>query len=227
MTRILSWLAVIVVVVGGAEARGDGLLYQLPEDGGWARFEIEITNKNNAVRKVGLIMRSVGRVAESEGSRWLEFQIPQEDGTKTVKVLIPEKRLKEGEAPLEHVLRAWAKRGDNAPESVMRVRDYWLLLVLAGPLNDVKKLDEKTLESPLGALECKGLSGSAQLRDDYGNDIDLTYAIRRHEKAPFGVVACAIDSVVRKDGAVKSQTKIELKLVEAGKGAKADLQNYE
>src|SRR5262245_3407124 len=96
-------------------ARADGLLYQLPEDGSWVRFEAQYTFKAEGMEKPGqgtgtLTMASVGKVVEgSEPCRWIEFELKLKDiGPEQVlirKLLIPEKYLKKGENATEHVVR--------------------------------------------------------------------------------------------------------------------------
>jgi hypothetical protein len=227
MSQRLTGAALIVSVLTAPSVWADGLLYQLPDDGAWARFELQITDNNASSRKVEVIMRSVGRMASEPPARWLEFKVPSEDETRTLKLLIPERYLKEGEQPIEHIIRAWRKDSEAIPVSVPRMRDFWMLVFLAGPLRDVKTLDSKSIETPLGALECPGLVGQSHVREDDGYEEDLTYTVRRHAKAPFGVVACDIDCVVTKDGKLHGKVKYELKLVEVGKDAVSELRGYE
>jgi hypothetical protein len=226
MPRFLISLTVALVSLANIPARADGLLYRLPKDGTWARFELRYTNDNGVVRKENLFMRSVGRTYDSDGSRWLELKYPQEEGTKTVKLLIPERRLQEGESPLDHVLRAWVRRGE-ATESLAKARDFWLLVALAGPLTQVEKLEPKAVDGPLGELECPGLTGRAHVREDDGFELDLTYTIRRHEKSPFGVVTCDIDGIILRGGEKKAKFKVEFRLAEVGEDAKSELSGYE
>jgi hypothetical protein len=113
-------LASLVVIISAPAARADGLLYQLPKDGDAAQFELKITNDKENTRTETVVMRSVGRVGDG---RWLEFKLPNEDSTQTIKALFPERALREGESPLEHVVRAWSKIGDDMPAALSRVRD--------------------------------------------------------------------------------------------------------
>ena len=224
--RFLIALAVASVSLASTPARADGLLYRLPKDGTWARFEMRHTNDNAVVRKTDVFMRSVGRTDDSEGSRWLELKYPQEEGTRTVKLLIPEQRLQEGESPLDHVLRAWVRKGE-ATESLAKARDFWLLVLLAGPLTQVEELERKAVDSPLGELECPGLTGRAHVREDDRFELDLTYTTRRHEKAPFGVVTCDIDGILLRGGEKKAKFKIEFRLAEVGENAMSEMSGYE
>jgi hypothetical protein len=226
MPRLLCWFAVLLASVVGTAARADGLLYQLPEDGAWVRFDLESSSDGNAPRQESVFLRSVGRAFEGDGSRWLELKVPQEEGTQIIKLLIPERRLKEGEAPLEHVIRGWVKRRAT-PDVLMNPRGLWQLMLLPGPLDEVKELESKVVDGPLGELKCQGLTGRAQVTEDDGHQEELTYTIRRHPKSPFGVVTCTIDGIVKFGGKTKARFKLELKLAEVGKDAKSELPGYE
>jgi len=66
----LLWATVagVCVLVPGI-ARADGLFYQLPEDGSWARFELQYTFKLDGMEKAGkgkgtMTMASVGKVLD-------------------------------------------------------------------------------------------------------------------------------------------------------------------
>jgi hypothetical protein len=205
-------------------ARADGLLYQLPADGAWAEFELKITNDKENPRNEKVVMRSVGRTGND---RWLEFKLPDEDSTQILKVLFPERVLKEGESPMEHVVRGWRKSGGDVPVALSRVRDFWLLVFLAGPLSDVKKLDAEEMDTPFGKVRCEGLTGRAHVREDDGYEEDLIYRIRQHRDAPFGVVWCRIECQVRRDGKHLDRVTYELKLIAAGTNAQSELREYQ
>jgi hypothetical protein len=222
MNRLV--LAGLAFVAAASLAQADGLLYQLPDDGASVQFELRITNDKENPRVETVDMRSVGRAGDA---RWLEFKLPEEESTKTLKVLIPERVLKEGESPMEHVVRAWSKSGDDLPVALSRVRDFWLLIFLAGPLSDITKLESEEIDSPLGRLKCEGLTGRAHVREDDGYEEDLTYQIRRHKDAPFGVVSCRIECRVSRAGEKLDKVTYELKLTGVGKGAESELRGYQ
>src|SRR5262249_12441601 len=112
-------------------ARADGLLYQLPEDGSWIRFAAQYTYKFDGMEKVGqgtgtMTMASIGKAREGgEECRWIEFNVKLKDdgGEHTLirKLLIPEKYLKKGENPTEHVVRGWAKFDNEGVERAVPV----------------------------------------------------------------------------------------------------------
>ena len=184
--------AAVLLVSLSAVARADGLLYKLSEDGSWVRFKMEYTLQVGGMDQSSegaVTMSSVGAVKENDQPlRWIEFKLEPENDKEVVKLLVPEKHLKGGEDPLTHVARAWIKRANSEAEPLADPAGHDALKVLlAGPLKDLKKLDKQTVESKLGKLECEGLTGQTHLKS--GNEeVDVTYTVRLHDRAPFGVV---------------------------------------
>src|SRR5262245_56351211 len=231
----LLWATVtgVCVLVPGS-AHADGLFYQLPEDGAWVRFELQYTFKIDGMEKAGqgkgtMTMASVGKaVAGSEPCRWIECKVQLGDvGPEQIlirKLLIPEKYLKKGENPTEHVVRGWAKFNDEAVERAVPVHGRWPAY-LAGPLQDEKKLDQELVESKLGALKCEGVTGWIQYKE---GDVHMkvTFETRLHEKAPFGVVSCRMQFEMTRDGKVQQTVDATTKLVDFGKDAKTALPDH-
>jgi hypothetical protein len=65
------------------------LLYQLPEDGAWVRFDVEYTFKSEGLELSGqqtITMASVGKTFEGpDECRWIEFKIlATENGTERI-----------------------------------------------------------------------------------------------------------------------------------------------
>jgi hypothetical protein len=231
----LLWTTVTgVCVPSPGIARADGLLYQLPEDGSWVRFESQRTFKLDGMEKRGqgtgtMTMASVGKAVEgSEQCRWVEFKVQLKDiGPEQIlirKLLIPVKYLKRGENPTEHVVRGWAKVNDEAVERAVPVHGRWPAY-LAGPLQDEKKLDQQLVESTLGALKCEGVTGWIQYKE---GDLHtkVTFETRLHEKAPFGVVSCRMLFEVKRDGKVQQTIDAPAKLSDFGKDAKTALPDH-
>jgi hypothetical protein len=215
-------------------ARADGLLYQLPEDGSWVRFEAPYSFKVDGMEEPGrgtgtLTMASVGKAVESsEPCRWIEFKVCLKDvGPEQIlirKLLIPEKYLRKGENPTEHVVRGWAKFNDDAVERAVPVHGRWPAY-LAGPLQDEKKLDKRLVETKLGALQCDGVTGWIQYRE---GDVHMkvTFEARLHETAPFGVISCRMQFEMNREGQVLQTVDATAKLVDFGKDAKTALPDH-
>jgi hypothetical protein len=218
----------VAMLVAAATARGDGLLYQVPADGTWARYDVTITNRVGDKRKVEVTFKVVGTVEQNgEKLRWIEVKHPVEGQTHIVKMLIPEKHLKAGEEPLRHVQRAWRKRGGRQPESLGQARGFWLEVLLAGPLSNVEKLEKAPVQSKLGERECEGLSGQARIVENGGYQLDLKYRVRRHPEAPFGVVACHVENKVSRNGRDQGTSSFDIILSDLGTDAESELQGYE
>jgi hypothetical protein len=223
-----------VCVLGPDTARADGLLYQLPDDGSWVRFDASYTFKLDGMEKAGqgtgtMTMASVGKALDgSEACRWIEFKVQLKDSgmehTLIRKLLIPEKYLKKGENPTAHVVRGWAKFNDEAVERAVPIHGRWPAY-LSGPLQDEKKLDGQLVESKLGALRCDGVTGWIEYKE---GDVHMkvTFETRLHEKAPFGVVSCRMQFEMKRDGKVQQTVDATLKLTDFGKDARSALPDH-
>lgn len=73
------WLALLAVTALLSPAAADGLLYRLPEDGSYARFDLDIKEqRGEAVGKMltgSLMMSSVGaKEVDGKKCRWSEIK---------------------------------------------------------------------------------------------------------------------------------------------------------
>jgi hypothetical protein len=215
-------------------ARADGLLYQLPKDRSWVRFAGQYTFKLDGMEQAGqgtgtMTMASVGKALEgSEACRWIEFTVRLKDsGTEHTlirKLLVPEKYLKKGENPTEHVVRGWAKYDDEGVGPAVPVHGRWPAY-LAGPLQDKRKLEKQLVESKLGALECEGVTGWIEYQE---GDLHtkVTFETRLPEKAPFGVVSSRMQFEVTSDGKVQQTIDATLKVTDFGSDAETALPDH-
>lgn len=233
MRAILFSAAFAFFCSAAATARGDGMLYQLPEDGAWVQFDLTAVSKFGSREedaKGTLRMASVGRITENrEPHRWIEvkFDAKTSDGKNEVllsKVLVPEKFLKKGEKPLAHVIRAWLRKDDKKPEKIDIANDFrnledspWLV-ILAGPLKDAKQLDAITVESKRGKLSCAGVNGTMPLGGQDSKGV-VSVETRLHDNAPFGVVSSRWVLTHGKEGTMTFQ----LKLADYGTKAQSEL----
>ena len=104
--------AALLVALASYVPVPEGLFYQLPPDGSWARFEAPWTYRAGDQTMTGsqtLWMASVGEVTENgEPCRWIEFRLDAvEDGVAKFwirKLLIPVRYLRRGENPTTHVI---------------------------------------------------------------------------------------------------------------------------
>ena len=227
--RILT--AVTLLSLASGTARADGLLYQLPKDGAWVVFDwqgnLEFGGKKfNS--KGSLTMSSVGRTMEGDDEcRWIEFK-REAPYTPIYKVLIPEKYLRKGENPFDHMVRAWFKAGDrDVRELDESTAGPYLSVWLGGPLDDAEKLDKKVVDSKLSKLECEGLTGYTEYKSADGRmEIQSTHHIWLHKKALFGVVSARIKSETTLNGQPYLNWTATLKLSDFGEGAESELPNH-
>lgn len=218
--RIVIVAAVLLILpLFRDPAYAEGLLYRLPKDGTWTRFEYVCTGKSDQpARKGSLWMASVGQATvDGEACRWIELR--QDEATlgrpirKTYKVLVPERYLGRGQSPLNHVVRGWFKGTGEAkaldPKSIRGI----LWITLAPPLSDVEELNAEVIVSKLGELACPGLKTTGKFPVSE-MDWDVTFETRLHPNAPFGVVTCDF----RERG-----SHFAMKLIDFGDGAKSEI----
>jgi hypothetical protein len=228
----------LLLAVFAPPARADGVLYRLPEDGAWVRFDVTMTlNEADGDQGSGtgsLTMSSVGRTQlGGEDCRWIEFHLhttvadgaAKDEDDMIAKVLIPEKHLNAGNSPFDHLARGWLKWENNDPVELRQApfgHGSLAAALLAGPPEDAKKLDKQRVQSKLGELDCEGTTGTATFEDGESR-LAITDHTRLHEKAPFGVVACRMDFKVSRNGQVQSSGTMALKLADLGTGAESEL----
>jgi len=228
---------IALLTLGTPTTRADGLLYQLPDDGAWVRFDMELIAQRDGMEtklKGFLTMSSVGQQTENgEKCRWIEFDgnVKNADGKRTfvAKALIPERYLKKDKKPLDHFVRGWLREADNVPQSLAPpdvYRQGFFPAFLSGPLKDAENLDVELVECKLGKLQCAGVAGRGEYQQGR-YETHLTFQIRLHEKAPFGVVSARMECEGRRDGQVRESGTVTLNLAEIGDKATTKLPDYQ
>jgi len=250
--RVCCLVAVVfVLTLAAGPVRADGLIYNLPKDGTWVSYQVEVrmvtdgktntwTNSTDKFR-----LASVGEVVEDgQKCRWIEIawnaMVTKADTAvrekHVIKVLIPEKSLMKGESPLDHLIRAWktfspGTAQTRAPTKV-ELRDPMgaigtpmvMLLALAGPLKDAKPLPKAEVESKLGRLQCEGVTGTVELNRAVGAPMRWVMENRLHPDAPFGVVSGRWKSgLVTADGAQNRGIEYTLKVTDFGDKAVSEM----
>jgi len=94
---------------------------QLPKDGWWVRYFVTMTREGIEDITTKRTYSLVGTTTENgEKCRWVEIKSVQlingKEQTNTMKFLIPEKELLDGEKPLESLVRAWRQFDDGPVE---------------------------------------------------------------------------------------------------------------
>lgn len=233
--RILSTITLVALLaIPSAATRADGLIYKLPKDGTSVEFEMKGSYERNGQTMEfdgTFSMSSVGKeTVDGEACRWIEFKMvmKREGNEQTIlsKVLVPEKQLAAGKSPISHVKKAWLKQGDREAKEVdlSGPQAGPMPALLAGPFSDAKKLEAETIDSGLGKLECKGVTGSTQFKQG-SQDHKYTFTNRLNDKAPFGVVTSEMKFEMTRDGQQAGSGTMTLKLVKVGKDAVTEIPN--
>src|SRR5262245_58086993 len=162
----------LLTYAGFYPVHADGLVHQLTADVTSARFDLVIKISENGMEKTGkgtMDMASVGQVdVDGKKCRWIEFRLKLNlDGielTTIAKALIPESALKAGENPGAAMVRGWLQdqgRDSEELKDIQSQRAGPLPAFLAGPLQNVKKLDKTVIDNKaLGKIECTGEKGT-------------------------------------------------------------------
>ena len=224
-------VAALLVFLAPLVPAPEGLFYQLPPDGAWARFEAPWTYKAGDQTLTGsqtLWMASVGEVTEKgERCRWIEFRLDAvEAGVKKFwirKLLIPVRYLRRGENPTAHVIRGWTLQEDRGVEPAVAVHGRWPAF-LAGPLEDPHVLPSATVKTSLGELSAEGETGWIAF-DEGTMHSKVSFETRLHPKAPFGVIASRIRFEVTTESGAYS-IDAHATLVATGTGAVTGLPDW-
>lgn len=237
--RYLTLLRMLILGVSAlvwvAPARSDGLVYRLPEDGAWAQYDMQlrIGAAGTGLELKGQVkISSVGvETVGDEKCRWLEIRVDlKADGREQIvlnKALIPEKHLGRGKAPVENIIRAWNKTGDEEVKSLTDMKSPQagvFQILLTGPDANATKLEPITLENAkLGKLESAGELATREY-DQSQTKVKATYEHRLSDKAPFGVVSTKI-KFQGGDGGGFGEGEVTLTLVDVGDTALTELPN--
>ncbi len=224
-----------------ATVLADGLIYQLPPDGTWARFQADVTGERpdgTVETMTGTFTLSSVGVAEVDGEacRWIEIRrdLKRNDQSVTAlhKLLIPEKHLGKGQDPLPHVHKAWFSPSQTLNGTAQEIpglkgtdRQQLNMLhpYLYGPIKNSKPLSPLEVESKLGKLNCEGVTAQENTEPGTNVTLDSTYLLRLHRSAPFGVVTYESTSKLQLNNKDQGAMKLKLKLMDFGKGAKSKL----
>ena len=167
----------------------DGLIYQLPADGTWVRYDIQIEgtgrSEGRAPRELkvkGSFTVSLVGQAMDDGvkCRWVEIKSevsevgkPKDLNLVLLKLLIPEENLKRGKDPLDDVRRIYYSRKISGGEvtPVEKIEEPWrkryeierFRSFFPKPLEAVKRLGKETVVTGIGRLECEVMSGKSSL----------------------------------------------------------------
>jgi len=224
---------------GGALAIAGGIISELPKDGTWARFDMQYQrlDSEGVVRQTvpgSFRVGSVGRVdVDGLQSRWIQLDYRQtfDDGKEhyeTRKLLITESSFVADANPLDHVKRAWERLGEAGRST--EVKEFGIPFRIAlspvfhGRLQQVTVLENETVETRLGRLDCSGFTGKQTVGAGGVEDGIFAYETRLHRVAPFGVVKHRCELTGVRDGKPTGLRRAwTFTLVDSGDNAKATI----
>jgi hypothetical protein len=247
--RQLSTFAVLVfLMLLPVTAKAEGLIYQLPEDGAWVRFEVS----GKGVASDGTVkvtakgtqtLRSVGRVVvNDEQCRWIELEsetVFERVGRKTVKLneiiklLIPEKYLTKGKNPRDHVLKAYqGASSETIRELDLKGNDARVIQsldeIFHATLKQTSPLPAKTIKTIKTIQTIKTIKTKKQSWPCEGINGESTSdgTIFRTEtyinkKTPFGVVTYKYEKERMRNNVSQGMRTSEWKFLASGKNAKS------
>jgi len=236
MRQLTMFALLVIMMFLPATAAAEGLIYQLPEDGAWVRFEVNGKGiaSDGTVRvtvKGTQTIRSVGRATVNDQQcRWIELETEmtfQRAGGKAgklnevIKLLIPEKYLTKGKNPRDHVLKAY--KGASAKtirELDLKGNDareiQSLDEVFHAPLKQISPLPATTIKTKQQSWTCEGFKGEST-----SDGTIFRTETRINKKAPFGVVTYKYEKERRRNKKSQGMRTMEWKFVESGKDAKS------
>ena len=232
----LRLFSIIVLALVCAAVRADDVpTFMLPEDGAWAKYRVTSTRTRGDRTlhdEMELTLSSVGKeTRDGKACRWLEVVSKEKDAAGNelrgiVNVLIPEDAFQSKDHPLRMLVEGKHRRPRNR-ESVKldweSATDSPLMVFLPGPLEDRKKLEDRTLSSPDGEIACTGTQGRYSLESERRGTLTVTRSAWVHSKAPFGVVRAELRLKQTRDGRERDMGELTLELIEQGVGATRQL----
>lgn len=245
--------AVCSTIAMPRSARADGLIYNLPADGTRVIYDMTYVQKD---RRPGfeekmsgtLAVASVGKkLVSGMACRWIEFTWSMtRRGRKRMfawKLLIPESALGKGRSPLSNVRQGWWKLpgslrflGYDASRKTAVFEPSMIELgpipaFLPGPLADVKVAKPATIETAIGKLKARKLSGKSEYKQGHSRPLDklaVDYELQLADKVPFGVAGGKI--VIERHASNRprpSRITFRLKLKSVDKKAKSGIRETE
>jgi tetratricopeptide (TPR) repeat protein len=228
-----SFVALLFAPPSLHSARGDGLVYRLPADGAFVKYDLNANMSFAEGQEIpiggSLTMSSVGETTvDGEKCRWIEFKtvfkIGGQEQPNISKLLIPEKHLGQGKSAEGKALRGWVKSGEgeaieikdgNAPQFSIENA-----VLLAGPPKIAAELKPAEIENAkLGKLPCAGVTGEQDVERAPGKVVHLQFEKRLNEKVPFGVVSVDWKFAAKSGGQVDATGTFKLTLTDFGTGA--------
>lgn len=169
---------------------GGGCLQQLPTDGTWAQYQVDIKIGNRGIN-ASWVVRSVGsQTHNGQPCRWIEMQ-QQSDNPEfpkmTWRCLVPEAEFGEGKHPVGKAIKVWQKVEGQDAQSVgsIKARDPLFAALIQGPGKDLKVEEgPEVIRWQRGNLECQVVAGDSEAILK-GALMKIHHRIFRNDEAPF------------------------------------------
>jgi hypothetical protein len=201
-----------------------GLLYRLPEDGAWSRYEFSAAGVSSGT----LTLQSVGKATvDGKPCRWIEGAMDwgSPESLAIGKFLIPEQDIG-AEKPLAHAIRGYQRDGKRTATKTEHPEDGLWGMILSGPPRDAKKLSKtEELKWEGGTLGCDAYESRETVEDRIAK-LRIAHHVLTHRDVPFGVASHRLDAEVLKShsvGAVILPTPMLWTFVGKGGNAKSVL----
>lgn len=224
----LMWLSLPNCVLG------EGIIYQLPDDGAWVSFNVSgqgIGSDGSVTVTVEgtQTLRSVGRtVVDDKQCRWIELETEltfQRTGAEPgmfkeiIKLLVPEMYLAMGQNPREHVLKAYqGTSAETIRELDVNDKDareiQSLDEIFHSRLMQVSDLTATEIETANQSWTCEGFTGESN-----EDGTVFTTETRTNTDVPFGVVTYRYEKERQRDNQSQGKRTMEWRLVDLGNDA--------
>ena len=211
-------------------ANGQGLLRNLPEDGVWVEYKMDMMIDIGSTKlrsKDGIfIIKNLGspkgkpELAQIEIVQSMEFQDKQQKHTYVI--WLPRKSIGRKKDILKSIDKYWTKNDGMNQKLELMSDNERLAHFFSDPNIDTDYLMDETISTPFGKIRCQGTTGKRNLKAFV--PVHLTkFEIRSGKKIPFGVarlkLATAETDEERKDGP-QFKYSIELVIFKTGNNAK-------
>lgn len=218
-------------------ARGDGMVYRLPPDGAFVKYDLKANISFAGGQEIAiggsLTISSVGEATvDGKKCRWIEFKtvfkIGAQETPNVSSLLVSENLLGQGKSAAGKAIRARIKSGDGEIHEIAGSDAPNLLIenamLLCGPPKIAGELKPAEIENVrLGKSTCGGVTGEFDVERAPGKNIHLKFEKRLHDMVPFGVVSAGWKFEAKNDGQLDATGAISLTLTEMGTAAVSEL----
>jgi hypothetical protein len=248
LKQIVFAIPILLLSTLSSTTFAGGLLHTVPEDGAWARFQVEAKDSvrpSAPSMPVSVKISVVGSATiDGESCRWIEVDLQRKDQklaeTEVFKLLIPEKQLGDGDdaQPLQHIIQAWRRpSGPNnpPPEQIENPKNEAnvenLRIFLEDVFDGIKKMEnvkvqketseelhKVPVESPTGKVECEGIKKIGTFSRE-GMEMNLSYSVLFHSDSPFGVISTEATFTMKDKSKELGSSQLKTIMTESGKDA--------